>query len=322
MTGNIPSTGKQFSDFVKPVDREALKERAKSALGLLGGAYAIVSVLALAWPNAEAPNTTPGNSSVPASSLVTGFARDYVTAYLTAQVGDEDTLARYVSADNIHLPPVAGEFIDTDVAFAKQLSTTSDGVALWTVTVSGIINGNTTAEPQRSYYRVAISVLNSSPRAAALPMQVAGPGVGVDFDLGYSYAVTLDSALGQTASGFVASYLTGGADFTRYVTADSAEKPIQPAPYAKVDTLRIDATVSGDGDGAVTAEVYVTVTASTKNYTRTELAYPLSLRAVEGRWQVVAIPPIPVLKLTPDSPNTTGAPTSTSTTPAPPPERG
>lgn len=322
MTGKIPAKRKQFDELVKPVDRQKLAQRAITVLGVIGGVFAILSMLANLWPESNQADPTPGNSSIPSSTLVTGFARDYVTTYLTAKSGDEDKLARYVTLKDVKLPPIAGQFTDTEVAFAKQIATTDDGVAVWTVTISGVVNGDTTASPQRTFYRVPITVLDSAPRATALPMQVAGPGVGVDFRLGYRHTVALDSPLGTTVTGFVRSYLTGGADFPRYVTAESTEKPIQPAPYAKVDTLTIAANVGGDGAGADTAEVYITVAARTKNYTLTQLAYPLTVRSVEGQWQVISIAAVPLLQTRPDTPREDNATTSTSTTPPPPPTRG
>ncbi|WP_142305062.1 conjugal transfer protein [Mycobacterium avium] len=321
MTGKFPAQRKRFDELVKPLDKQLLVRRVVNALGAIGGIFAIITMLSALWPDTSTPNSTPGNASVPASTLVTGFARDYVTTYLTAKAGDEEKLARYVTVKDLKLPPVAGEFTDTDVAFAKQVTTTDDGVAVWTVTISGLINGATAATPQRTYYRVPITVLDGAPRATALPMQVAGPGIGVDFRLGYRDTVSLDSPLGIAAVGFVRSYLTGGADFSRYVTSDSSDKPIQPAPYAKVDTLTIQANVGDDGKTAATAEVYITVAARTRNYTLTQLAYPLTLRSVEGQWQVVSIAAVPLLQTRPEDPRQGSATTTTSTTPPPPPTR-
>jgi hypothetical protein len=153
MTGKVPSQRKQFQDFVKPLDRDQLKQRAITAMAILGGLYAVLSIVVWLWPSSNEVDPTPGNSNVPSAILVAGFARDYVTTYLTAHVGDEDKLARYITLDKVKLPPVSPKFTDTDVAFAKQVSITGDGVAVWTVTVSGVINGDTTAAPQRTYYR-------------------------------------------------------------------------------------------------------------------------------------------------------------------------
>ncbi|MFN6548388.1 conjugal transfer protein [Mycolicibacterium nivoides] len=322
MTGKLPTQRKQFDELTKPIDRQLLARRALNVLAAIGGVFAIISTVHSLWPEASHSDSVPGNSSVPSATLVTGFARDYVTAYLTAKAGDEQKLARYVTIKDVKLPPVAAEFTDADVAFVKQISTTDDGVAVWTVTVSGLVNGATVATPQRTFYRVPITVLDGAPRASALPMQVAAPNVGIDFRLGYRNDVTWDSPLGKTAAGFVRSYLTGGADFALYVTTDCTEKPIQPAPYAKVDILKIEANVAGDGSNADAAEVYVTVAARTKNYTLTQLAYPLTLRSVEGQWRVSELPKIPLMQTRVNSPREDNSTTTTSTTPPPPPTRG
>lgn len=314
--------GNAFADLVKPIDRDELVRRTITGLGVLGGVFALISTLVWMWPSPATEDPTPGNASVPAASLVTGFARDYVTSYLSAKAGDEQKLARFVTAKDLQLPPVGAAFTDTDVAYAKQVSVTADGVAVWSVTVSGVVNGATTVAPQRTYYRVPIAVLSGAPRAAGLPMQVAGPAVGVDLRLGYRNTVSLQSPLAQTALGFITAYLTGGGDFTRYVTADCVERPIIPAPYMKVDPVAVSANVASDGASATQAEVYVKVAARTKNYTLTQLAYPLAMRTVEGRWQVTAINATPLLQ---SSAQQVAAATesSTETTPAPPPaERG
>jgi hypothetical protein len=322
VAGKFSAQRKRFDELVKPLDKKLVARRSMNALAIIGGLFAIVSMVTSLWPSSNGTGSTPGNNSIPASTLVTGFARDYVTTYLTAKAGDEAKLARYITIKDVKLPPVAGEFTDTEVAFAKQIATTEDGVAVWTVTVSGLVNGATTTTSQRTFYRVPITVLDGSPRATALPMQVAGPGVGVDFRLGYRYTVSTDSPLGMAAAGFVSSYLTGGTDFSRYVTAGATDKAIQPAPYAKVTTVTIQANVADNGSGANAAEVYVTVAARTKNYTLTQLAYPLTLRSVEGQWQVASIAAVPLLQTRPENPTQGGTTTTTSTTPPPPPTRG
>ena len=118
MTGKLPTKRKQFDEYVKPVDRALLIRRVGNVLGIIGGVFAIVSMLTFLWPDDKQADPTPGNASVPASTLVTGFARDYVTTYLTAKAGDEQKLARYVTVKDVKLPPVAGQFTDTEVAFA------------------------------------------------------------------------------------------------------------------------------------------------------------------------------------------------------------
>ena len=201
-------------------------------------------------PDHTDTDPTPGNSSVPASSLAQSFAREYVTTYLTAKRGDEETLAAYITIKDLKLPAVAAQFTDANVTFIKQIELAGNGVSVWTVTVSGIVNGNTSTSPRRAYYRVPVTVLDGAPRAAGLPTQVAGPGIGIDLRMNYRHDVATDSPLGTTAAGFVTSYLTGGTDFTRYVTTDSRERPIKPAPYAAVLVNSIQSDVDHNGDGA------------------------------------------------------------------------
>ena len=165
-------------------------------------------------------------------------------------------------------------------------------------------------------------MFNGAPRAAGAATCIGSPAVGVDLRLGYRNSVSLESPLAQTAAGFVTAYLTGGTDFTRYVTADSRETPILPAPYMRVEVVSMGANVGSDGANATEAEVYVKAVARTKNYTLTSLAYPLSMRTVEGRWQVVSINAVPLLQSQPQAVSD-DTPSTTQTTTAPPPaERG
>ena len=163
---------------------------------------------------------------------MTGFARDYVTTYLSAKAGDEDKLACSSPPRISGCHPWGGLHTPMSPSpsrcqgFRWRRGMDSDRL--------GVVNGNTSATAQRTFYRVPISVFNGAPRRS-LPMQNGRPAVGVDLRLGYRSSVSLESPLAQTAAGFVTAYLTGGTDFTRYVTADSREISILPAPYMRVE---------------------------------------------------------------------------------------
>lgn len=321
MDGKIPNRGKQFAEQVKPLDRGKLKRRAIDACAITGAAWVLISGASALFTSDHHTDATPGNSSVPASSLVASFARDYVTTYLTSKRGQEQNLARYVTDKELTLPPVAMTFTDANVTYEKQIAVTDEGLAMWTVTVSGLLNSDSQTTPQRTYYRVPVAVFGGAPRAAGIPASVAGPSIGVDVKLGYSSTVTEDSPIGQTAIGFIRAYLTGSQDYSRYVTNDATDKPILPAPFARVDPVRIQANVANNGDGQSTADVYVTVAARTNDYNLTALAYPLSMRSVEGKWQVASIAQTPLLQLAANKADSSTTSTPTTTASAPPPNR-
>ncbi|MHC9295420.1 conjugal transfer protein [Mycobacterium sp. LTG2003] len=323
MNGKLPSQREQFAKFVRPLDGEQVKERLVAIAAVVGGLYAVISLVFAVLPDRGVDQgATPGDSSVPDSTVVKAFAREFVTAYLTAKRGEEAVLNTYVTAEDLQLPPVASAFADPDVTYVKQRYAEDQGLSLWTVVVSGVVNGENTTNEIRSYYQVAVTMLDGACRATDLPAQIAAPQPGVDVRLNYRNQIPLDAPLAQAATGFVTAYLTGGSDFARYLTADSIEHPIEPPPYLRVDAVDVKSDSPDDPNESATAQVYVTVIARTKNYTLTELHYPLTMRAVEGRWQVSNIAPTPEVQLNRSEPSEPTESTTTTTVAPPTPTRG
>ncbi|MGV0743885.1 conjugal transfer protein [Mycolicibacterium sp. XJ870] len=323
MEGKLPSQREQFAKFVRPLDGEQVKERVIAVAAIVGGLYAVISLVLAVLPDRGVErHPTPGDSSVPDSTVVKAFAVEFVTAYLTAKRGEEATLNTYVTAKDLQLPPVKSAFTNADVTYVKQRYAEADGLSLWTAVVSGIVNGDNTTNQTRSYYQVSITMLDGACRATDLPAQLAAPQPGVDVRLNYRNQLALDGPLARAATGFLTAYLTGGSDFSRYITADSTEHPIDPAPYLKVDAVEVKSDSNGDPNDSATADVHVTVIARTKNYTLTELHYPLAMRAVEGRWQVLHIAPNPAVQLDQSQPSDSTQTTTTTTVAPPTPTRG
>lgn len=323
------------------MDRAKVKDRVITAMAIIGFTFAIISLFGKVFPSDHTVNSTPGNSSIPAAELVSGFAQEYVTTFLTAKAGEEQALTRYVTLKNVVLPAVRGQFTDVRVNYMKQEEGV-DGLAVWKVIVSGLtapqssvvidpqnssgIGANNTApaETERKYYRVFISVLDNAPRAVGRPVPADKTDIGVDLRLAYRYDTNVTSKLGNAVSGFLTAYLTEkNGDYNRYVVADMREKPVRPAPYVRITVQNIQSTVDNNGDGAKNARLYVTFLAYTKNNATVQLDCPLTLRAVEGSWQVEAIDGTPALQLKANDPsNQTSTTTTTATTSPPPATRG
>ena len=322
MPGHLRTPRQQFAERIKPIDKDRLKRQAINIAAIAGGLWAVLSLIATIIPSGGQIDPTPGNNSIPASTLVSGFAKEYVTTYLTAKRGEEQKLARYVTIkEGLALPPTNAQFTSVELNFLKQISADQDGLSVWTATVSGIVNGATATKPQRTFYRVTITVLNASPRAVERPMAVAAPEIGVDVRLNYRHEVRPESPLGEATTGFITAYLTGGNDFARYVTADSKDKPVRPAPYSTIEIQSIHADDKSDPTPGATVNVLATFIARTKNYSLTQLSAPVTLRAVEGRWQVVSLNSTPRINFRPESPRESTPTTTTTSTPAPPAQR-
>lgn len=320
MTGKLSTPREQFTEFVKPMDREKLRDRLIALAAVIGCAYALLSGCNSLLGSSHSEDPTPGNSSTPETSLVAGFAQDYVTTFLTAKAGDENNLLPFVSVKNPMLPNVAtaATFDDATVNYVKERYR-KDGVSVWSTTVSGILDARKTTTPQRTYYTTWVVVYNHIPRAFGRPSPTGDPGLGIDARPAYRYDVALDSPLGRTVAGFLTAYLTGGNDFARFVTKDIADKPVKPAPFHDITAQTIRATVDENGAGATAAEVYVTYAARTTNNLVTQFDTPLTLRTVEGTWQVAAIATTPDLELMTNGSTATPSTTPTSSAPAPPP---
>lgn len=322
------------------MDRDKLKDRVLMAMATVGCAGVLINAVGSLGADGQAADPTPGNSSIPAAELVSGFAQEYVTAYLTAKQGEEKSLTPYVTLKDASLPSARGRFTDVRVNYLKQ-ERDVDGLAVWKVVVSGLtlmqsavitapqnagmVTGNSSntapAETERKYYRVFISVLNNAPRATGRPVPADRTDIGVDLRLAYKHDTNKQSPLGETAAGFLTAYLTENKDFDfrRYVIADIPDKPLRPAPYVNVVVQKIQSTVDNNGDGAQKARLYVTFLATTKNNITEQLDCPLTLRSVEGKWQVEAIDSLPALQLQANDPSDQSVDTTTSSTPAPPP---
>lgn len=128
--------------------------------------------------------------------------------------------------------------------------------------------------------------------------------------------------LREVVESFLRAYLTDPEQVNRYVLTDSQITAPTPTPYNTVEVSKV--TADGEdftaNEGA-TMRVLATVSASTLSYTKTTLAYPLSLSVAGGHWQVASIDQIPVLGSGVDDTARAEAstPPSTSATPSIPP---
>src|SRR4029453_5294543 len=114
---------------------------------------------------------------------------------------------------------------------------------------------------------------------------------------------------------FLAAYLLGDGELTRYVSPGSALSPISPPPYTELvlrDLFPDESSSAGPSGGRERGGprrgVLATVDATDRYATTRQLSYALTLTSRDGRWEVSALDPAPALA-TGD-----GIPHATSTT--------
>ncbi|WP_081594096.1 conjugal transfer protein [Nocardia brasiliensis] len=290
--------------------REKVLVAVLAVLAVLGGGHTVLS-----WFENEPPRDDDRAASrlIGESYLATSFAEDFVVTYLSADVGDRDSLARFVgSAQQPVLPTTTSEVADPAVVYAAR--TLSSGNAdVWTVTIS-VREGEDDAA--RGYYRVAVSLIDGTVRALSLPAAVEPPRQAADLALEYEASCGPDTALGRTAIGFLTAYLTGSGDIARYSATGTGFRGIRPAPYSKIDSVALTTDDPNCGSGATTVRLLAAVGPRTEDDVVATLSYPLTMVLNAGQWQVRSIDPVPALRLPLTVADTQAAHTSRTVTPS------
>lgn len=270
---------------------------AVSALATLAGLHLVWDLLFSSPPDLVGPARTVVNQS----AVVSSFAQDFVSVWLTATSTNRGSLAQFISVKNhdLKLPPTPAVVIDAPtVVSVTYMGTAGRG---GTADVFAAVVGVTerpyeSAAPTRALYRVPVLWTKYGPRAIVLPARIGGTGPGADATMAYPDAVGQKDPVFAVVSGFISAYLAKAGGLERYVTEDSRLVALGDAyESATVTALLATATPTGaprDGD---TVRVLARVTAITSQYAPTELVYPLTLIGVGGRWSVAAIDRSPVM---------------------------
>lgn len=243
---------------------------------------------------------SPARNVINQSAVVSSFAQDYVSVWLTATSTNSGSLAEFVSAKSLKLPSTPAVVIDAPTVVSVTYGGTAgkgEPTAVYSVVVGVTQRPYESAAPTRALYRVP--VLWSSKygvRAISLPARVGGIGAGADAATGYPDGVAPKDPVFLVVSGFINAYLTKAGGVDRYVTADSRIVSLGDAyESATVTSLSAtDTTTTSPRDGE-TVRVLAKVIAITSQYAPTELVYPLTLTGVGGNWTVAAIDRAPVM---------------------------
>ncbi|MGX1778205.1 conjugal transfer protein [Nocardia brasiliensis] len=279
-----------------------------AVLAVLGGGHTVLS-----WFETEPPRDDDRAASrlIGDSFLATSFAEDFVVTYLSSDARGLDGIARFVGTTHqVELPTTPSVVSDPAVVYAAR--TLSDGnVDVWTVTVSVRQGSDATT---RSYYRVAVSLIDGRVRALAVPAAVEPPRQATGLALGYRMTCGPATPLGQAATGFLTAYLTGDGDITRYSVPGAGFTGLRPPPYQKLESVTLASDDSTCGSGVTTARLLATARPRTETDLAATLGYPLTMVLNAGQWQVRSIDAVPALQIpltAADTQQSHGAPTST-----------
>lgn len=282
------------------------------------GRYALIVLAALGglhvvWQfmfGQPADVVTPARSVVNKSAVVSAFAQDYVTTWLTATAGNAAALTQFVSVNvnDLRLPSTPALVISapTVVAVTFEGVAAKDGDGeVFSVVVGVNERPYESASPTRALYRVPVLWCKLGPRAVTLPARVEGPGPGADLPMAYPATLAASDNAFQVVSGFISAYLAGDGNVDRYVTADSRLVGLGKVYLEQTDTQGhpiplVTAVTATSAPAATPAEgqtvrVLAQVLAVTTQYAEVHLVYPLTLRGVGGHWSVAAIDGAPAM---------------------------
>lgn len=264
-----------------------------AVLAVLGGGHAIFSFLF----DKPAPDTS-GQQAVTIvgrGQLAGTFAQEFVVTYLSSNDGQKERLAEFVAdSSRLRLPKTGRQVTDSAVVFVRRTDV-QGGLDIWTVTVSVRLGGSGNTAGARQFYRVAVSLTEGRLRALGLPAVVTPPGRGLDLATTYTTTCPADAPVTTVASGFLAAYLTGSGDITRYIAQGSGITALTPPPYTKADLAVVMADETNCGKSGSKIRVLASVTPSAAGAEVAALEYPLTMINNGGQWQVQTMDQVPAL---------------------------
>jgi hypothetical protein len=281
-------------------------------LWLLVAAGALGLPVSLAAGGRPAPSR-PVSSASPSAVGPAGFAELFVAAYLQAGAGREDVLRPFL-ADPPSLPRTpAGRWYAARTAVVDAVRVRP---GYWAVTVAvEVMNVGTRGYTPAGLrcYRVSVQAGSDQPAAgrsgvdtglaapsyvaAGLPALVAAPVRAPAWPLARATApLPAGSPPAQTVARFLAAYLGGQGELSRYTAPGVVLGAVTPAPFAavtvdqvapagQVDTARAAALEAAPADGD-RLEVLAEVSAADVGGAVQQLTYGLRLTGRGGRWEV------------------------------------
>lgn len=290
----------------------------------------VAGPVALLWRPAAPTVAPPARTAVvsdSASRTVAGeTAARFVLAWLTTTAEHNDLATQFPAlAGQVTLPDHAATVAHLTVA--SVAGSDADG---WTVVVGADVTEAGTSRPVRRYYAVPVLVTGAggsgrTPTATpvALPYPVAAPAEGTAPGLAYVQDLALDSPVGVTVQSFLAAFLTGQNDLSRYSSPSAQFTAVRPplAVTVKVTGVRVTtgAAIPATPDEGEQLRVYVAAQLLDGAGQARSTGYALQLKARGGRWEVSAMDGVPALaSARPTTPTTPAVPVDPGSATSPP----
>jgi hypothetical protein len=299
----MPS-GKQASENEAPaamaagIALEAMRRRVRlSRLAVLtaiaAGPIALGVTITSTPTDVEAATPTKP-TAVPTAAVTAdpaGYAQLFVSAWLRSSADDATSaqarLAQSMAPD-VELPDPAADAQSKPPSVTAVRSAQRAGNA-WSVTVAAQY-----ADGSVRYYAVPVAAdrAGASFAVTGAPGVVAGPARAEVPTPPYGVSVPegdLSSAVGE----FLAAYLTGAGEVSRYLAPGVKVSAISPAPYTTItvqQVLAVEEAAAAEQVAADGTKVRILAQVEARDEGgRWPLAYELALKARSGRWEVAAL---------------------------------
>lgn len=263
---------------------------------LCGPVAVVLLLLSGSAPAVVAEQQTATNGVSADQVAASAFAEDLVVTWLSTPEGEDERVESYGPAySSITLPKTPWVVTDSATAAMEQ----SEDGQTWTVTVAVSVSASAGSAPIRRYFRVPVHYAGGALAARALPTPVAAPAVANVVTLDYRFRAAPSDAVGAAAEDFLSGMLVGG-DVERYISPTAEISAILPSPYTavEVEEIRLDQELTEADEAPETGRtlrMLVTADAAVGRDQVITVQYALTMTAREGRWEVAAIDPAPLL---------------------------
>lgn len=269
------------------------------AFGIVAGYLGLgIGWLALNRP-VEAIAQTTTESETASQGLAGGYAIGFVSAWLNATRNDPGELAEFtdLTGKGSFLSPEPWEYRDLDVVAVTPVTDQFTNVL-----VSANVKETTTDDDNeittwpRRYWSVPIATgSDGEVSTAGFPAPVNAPPAA-DVSLSYPESVSRTGDAGKAATDFLAAYLTGTGDITRFIAPDAQITPIQPTPFTRIDVIdvvsnKVAAESTDEGDEI---RLLATIGAQRQDDRIVPVNYALTMTIRAGRWEISQIDPAPL----------------------------
>ena len=226
-----------------------------------------------------------------------GFAELFIAAYLTAGEPSTTDLSPFLDRTS----PVRVETGSWSATRTMSLGAEHVAPGYYAVTVAAeVVAADSDGEGRpvwvpvgTLFYSVGVAETDSGWATTGLPSLIPAPVGATAPELLIDRRGGLDTAPGleDMLSRFLAAFLAGDGELTRYTSPSSPILAIQPPPFVAAEILEVGNVETSDGVTQV-----VVVVRATDNAGRTQiLEYALVVELRDGRWEVSRMLPAPPL---------------------------